>query len=182
MRSPAGLSCSRICPWPSRGWTAQPCVFPSRASTASGVPVYGSQAGKKLFDGAQGPTSSGGDQVLAGTDGWTISTVAMQPFAPQSLGGAFKGRAALAVSEPLAGLARIARIAGAGSRGRDHRDDALAQVISSRRPEATQARSSASTATWATCICSPPMGCSSPNCSAMCARAARGRCRARSAG
>jgi hypothetical protein len=61
--------------------------------TADGVPVYDLQKMDTLAAGAQAPTSSGGDQALAGTDGWTILTVAPKPFAPESLGGARNGEA-----------------------------------------------------------------------------------------
>lgn len=67
--------------------------FPPLRFTAQGVPVYALAAGQTLVAGAQGPTSSGGDQALWHPDGWSIFTVAPKPFAPQSLGGAFKGKA-----------------------------------------------------------------------------------------
>jgi len=59
--------------------------------TAAGVPVYSLEAGEVLVAGAQSPTSSGGDQALATADGWTVLSVAPKPFAPQSLGGAYRG-------------------------------------------------------------------------------------------
>lgn len=61
--------------------------------THGGVPVYDPSKPEIVFSGAQNPASSGGDQVLTEPSGWAISTVAMQPFAAESLGGAFKGRA-----------------------------------------------------------------------------------------
>ena len=61
--------------------------------TPKGAPVYDLKTGDTLVPGAQGPTSSGGDQVLTHPDGWTILTVAPKPFAPESLGGALKGKA-----------------------------------------------------------------------------------------
>ena len=60
--------------------------------TAGGVPVYDLARGETLVDKAQTPTSSGGDQALVAADGWTILTVAPQPFAPQSVGGALHGK------------------------------------------------------------------------------------------
>jgi len=57
----------------------------------AGAPKYSWAAGKSLSTGAQSPTTSGGDQALAGSDGWAVLTVAPQPFAPQSLGGAQNG-------------------------------------------------------------------------------------------
>jgi hypothetical protein len=59
--------------------------------TTAGVPVYDLSAGETLFHGAQKPMSSGGDQVLANANGWTISTVAPAPFPADSIGGVFKG-------------------------------------------------------------------------------------------
>ena len=41
----------------------------------------------------QVPTSSGGDQALVTPEGRTILTVAPKPFAPESVGGAFHGKA-----------------------------------------------------------------------------------------
>jgi hypothetical protein len=60
--------------------------------TAEGAPVYELATAETLVEGAQPPTSSGGDQALVHPSGWTILTVAPKPFAPQSLGGVFRGR------------------------------------------------------------------------------------------
>ncbi len=59
--------------------------------TPAGAPVYDLAAGETVVAGAQAPASSGGDQVLIAPDGWSVQTVAPQPFAPQSMGGAFRG-------------------------------------------------------------------------------------------
>ncbi len=67
--------------------------FPVKRFTEKGVPVYDPAAGEVLLAGAQGPTSSGGDQALVHENGWTILTVGPKPFAPQSMGGAFRGEA-----------------------------------------------------------------------------------------
>ena len=56
-------------------------------SPPHGAPVYDLAAAETLVEGAQAPTSSGGDQALVDPGGWTILTVAPKPFAPQSLGG-----------------------------------------------------------------------------------------------
>ena len=45
------------------------------------------RAGRK----AQSPTSSGGDQALTDSEGWTIHTNAPAPFSPNGLGGTFRG-------------------------------------------------------------------------------------------
>jgi hypothetical protein len=63
-----------------------------RRFTAPGAPVYDLAAAETLVEGAQAPTSSGGDQALVDPSGWTILTVAPKPFAPQSLGGAYRGQ------------------------------------------------------------------------------------------
>ena len=63
-----------------------------RRFTAAGAPLYDLAAVETLVEGAQAPTSSGGDQALVDPGGWTILTVAPKPFAPQSLGGAYRGR------------------------------------------------------------------------------------------
>ncbi len=60
--------------------------------TEKGVPVYDLAAGETLGTGAQKPKSSGGDQALVHSSGWTVTTVAPQPFAPQSVGGLFRGQ------------------------------------------------------------------------------------------
>ena len=60
--------------------------------TPQGVPLYDLSAGEVLAAGSQPPTSSGGDQALVDPSGWTILTVAPKPFAPQSLGGVFRGQ------------------------------------------------------------------------------------------
>ncbi len=61
--------------------------------SAQGVPEYDPNHPQILFPGAQPPQSSGGDQILTNdASGWTISTVAMRPFAPTALGGAKNGQ------------------------------------------------------------------------------------------
>ncbi|MEO8350170.1 MAG: hypothetical protein ABI680_00475 [Chthoniobacteraceae bacterium] len=65
--------------------------FAPTGFTKGRAPIYDLAKGETLFTDAQAPTSSGGDQVLTTKDGWAISSVAMKPFAPQSLGGALNG-------------------------------------------------------------------------------------------
>jgi hypothetical protein len=67
--------------------------FAVQRFTAKGAPVYDLAKGEVLVPDPQQPTSSGGGQVLLCRDGWTVLTVAPKPFAPESLGGARKGRA-----------------------------------------------------------------------------------------
>ena len=78
-------------------------LAPTRLTTG-GAPVYDLDAAEKLFEGAQPPTTSGGDQVLTDPSGWQVSTVAMKPFAPESLGGAFKGEPKWSYPNPWPGL------------------------------------------------------------------------------
>ncbi len=67
--------------------------FRPKSVTDQGIPIYDLDAGETLVTGTQDPTSSGGDQAMVSPEGWTVLTVAPKPFAPQSLGGAWKGRA-----------------------------------------------------------------------------------------
>jgi len=66
--------------------------YPPKSFTAQGVPVYDPACGETLVEGVQEPTSSGGDQALYDPDGWSIFTVGPKPFAPQSIGGAYRGK------------------------------------------------------------------------------------------
>jgi hypothetical protein len=78
--------------------------FAPKSFTDRGVPVYDFNAGETLLAGAQNPTSSGGDQALVADNGWTILTVGPKPFAPQSMGGAYKGEAKWSYPSPWPGL------------------------------------------------------------------------------
>jgi hypothetical protein len=53
--------------------------------TPEGAPVYSRKM--EVLGDAQGPASSGGDQALVGTDGWTIVTNAPPPYSNCGLGG-----------------------------------------------------------------------------------------------
>jgi hypothetical protein len=75
-----------------------------RRFTDHGVPVYDLDSGEVLVSGAQPPTSSGGDQVLVTPDGWSVFSIAPKPFAPQSLGGAFRGTPRWSYPSPWPGL------------------------------------------------------------------------------
>jgi hypothetical protein len=59
--------------------------------TAGGIPVYQIDKGKVLASGVQPPGSSGGDQVLAASNGWTVVTQGILPFERYSLSGAKNG-------------------------------------------------------------------------------------------
>jgi hypothetical protein len=66
-------------------------AFAPARFTPAGVPVYSLDNARTITNGAQGPTSSGGDQVLLSPDGWCVSTVAPKPYAPEGLGGLKNG-------------------------------------------------------------------------------------------
>jgi hypothetical protein len=57
-----------------------------------------------LANGAQGPKSSGGDQALTDESGWTIHTVAPEPFSAFGLGGSLKGEPRWSYPSPWPGL------------------------------------------------------------------------------
>lgn len=57
-----------------------------------GAPLYESAKGEILAEDVGNPASSGGDQALAGPDGWTAITLGVAPFAPQSLSGTRDGK------------------------------------------------------------------------------------------
>ncbi|RYX85973.1 hypothetical protein EON83_04250 [bacterium] len=59
--------------------------------TTKGAPRYDLNAAKVLVAKANGPVSSGGDQVLVGENGWTLHTNAPQPYSPYGIGGAKNG-------------------------------------------------------------------------------------------
>ncbi|RYD29628.1 MAG: hypothetical protein EOP86_21380, partial [Verrucomicrobiaceae bacterium] len=60
--------------------------------SAGGAPLYDFAKGRTLAEGVLPPASSGGDQVLAGKDGWTVVTLGLGPFAQQSLSGTAHGK------------------------------------------------------------------------------------------
>lgn len=57
----------------------------------SGIPAYDASKGQVLASGVQHPTTSGGGQAIAARDGWTVLTVAPQPFAPYGMAGVKNG-------------------------------------------------------------------------------------------
>jgi hypothetical protein len=66
--------------------------FAPTGFAAGGAPLYDLAKGETLAEGVQPPASSGGDQVLAGSDGWTVVTLGIAPFARHSLSGAKNGQ------------------------------------------------------------------------------------------
>ncbi|MHB8971591.1 MAG: hypothetical protein ACYC3X_18500 [Pirellulaceae bacterium] len=69
------------------------------------VPGYDLTTGEVLADGVQGPASSGGDQAISTTpDGWTVLSLGVKPFAPQSLCGVFQGEPRWSYPDPWPGL------------------------------------------------------------------------------
>ena len=59
--------------------------------TDGGVPEYDLAHGQALATGAQSPASSGGDQALAGPNGWLIAYPPPKPFSQYSVGGLRNG-------------------------------------------------------------------------------------------
>ncbi len=65
--------------------------WPPQGFSAKGTPKYDIAKFKLLAEGAQGPASSGGDQILIGPEGWSIHTTAPKPFKAHGIGGAKNG-------------------------------------------------------------------------------------------
>lgn len=63
--------------------------FKPTSFTAKGAPVY-DETGEPL-GASQNPLSTGGDQVMLGTDGWSVLTTAPRPFPADALGGVKDG-------------------------------------------------------------------------------------------
>jgi hypothetical protein len=78
--------------------------FVPRRMTPKGAPIYELAAAQTLSEGAQSPASSGGDQVLTTRDGWSMLSVAPQPWARESLGGVRNGVALWSYPSPWPGL------------------------------------------------------------------------------
>ena len=56
-----------------------------------GTPRYDLAKGTVMAEGVIGPASSGGNQMLAARDGWTVITLGMKPFDARSFSGARNG-------------------------------------------------------------------------------------------
>ncbi|MVT08006.1 NHL repeat-containing protein [Chitinophaga tropicalis] len=78
--------------------------FSPTGYTERGVPLYNISQGKVLATGVLSPASSGGDQVLAGPDGWTVVTQGVKPFDALSLSGVKNGVAAWSYPDVWPGL------------------------------------------------------------------------------
>ena len=78
--------------------------FHPTSFTASGVPVYDLSQSSVLATEVKNPKSSGGDQVLAGSDGWSAVTLGIGPFDAHSLSGAKDGIAKWSYPSPWPGL------------------------------------------------------------------------------
>jgi hypothetical protein len=61
--------------------------------TDAGAPVYDASAGEVLAP-AQPPGGDGHDQILIGTNGWTVMTTPPPPLSKQGVGGALNGQPA----------------------------------------------------------------------------------------
>ena len=67
--------------------------LPPLSFTSAGVPLYDFAKAEVLAQNVLAPKSSGGDQALVRPGGWTVLTLGLKPFAPQSMGGVYKGEA-----------------------------------------------------------------------------------------
>ena len=128
--------------------------FPASLDDAC-LPSYDLTNAENLGPAGGWQPSSGGNQSLTESGGWTINTNASEPFSPYGLGGKFRDETrwgypsvwpGLPVTKPpcrivLAWLSAIHACLADGSR-------------------AESVRCSASTATWETCTYSRPMACS----------------------
>ncbi|MEI6678330.1 MAG: hypothetical protein WCL21_06965, partial [Mariniphaga sp.] len=56
-----------------------------------GVPHYDINKAEVLAEGVLPPASSGGNQVLTSSDGWTVITLGIKPFSPYSISGTKNG-------------------------------------------------------------------------------------------
>lgn len=74
------------------------------AIDAGGIPRYDVAKPVRLGPPANPTASSGGNQALAEPGGWTITTNAMAPYSPASLGGMFKGEPRWSYPSPWPGL------------------------------------------------------------------------------
>ncbi|QDU25552.1 NHL repeat protein [Anatilimnocola aggregata] len=72
--------------------------------TAAGVPQYDLTEAESLGVAGGRQPSSGGNQSLTESGGWTINTNAPEPFSPSSLGGKFRGQPRWSYPSPWPGL------------------------------------------------------------------------------
>jgi len=84
--------------------TAQAMRLQPQGFTKAGSPIYDLAKAAVLVPDTQRPTSSGGGQAMLGKDDRVIFSTAPKPFAPQSVGGAHKGRAVWSYPSPWPGL------------------------------------------------------------------------------
>ncbi|EIQ01383.1 hypothetical protein OpiT1DRAFT_05959 [Opitutaceae bacterium TAV1] len=65
--------------------------FSPTGFTTQGVPRYNIDSPVRIATAVKAPTSTGGDQMLEGRDGWSIVTLGLGPFAAESLCGVKDG-------------------------------------------------------------------------------------------
>lgn len=85
-------------------WDGQAMRFAAQRFTPAGVPVYDLQKREVVAEGVAGPKSSGGDQLLVHSNGWSVLTLGVAPFSPYSVCGVFKGEARWSYPNPWPGL------------------------------------------------------------------------------
>ena len=71
---------------------AQALRFIPTSFTPKGVPIYDFKKPEILSTGVQFPSSTGGDQVLCSTNGWSIFTTAPKPFSSLGFAGVLNGQ------------------------------------------------------------------------------------------
>ena len=102
------------------------CATRRTALPQTACPRYDLARGQTLAMGAQSPASSGGDQALAGPDGWLIAYPPPKPFSPYSVGGFRNGVPVWSYPNPWPGLHASHEAPDGGPSGRTDRDDAPA--------------------------------------------------------
>jgi hypothetical protein len=71
--------------------TASGRQFKPQRFTNRGVPVYDLNRGIRLVAETQNPASSGGNQVLVASNGWSVFTTPPKPFSPYGIAGVRNG-------------------------------------------------------------------------------------------
>ncbi len=78
--------------------------FAAQKFTDAGLPVYDLAHSEIVASDVAGPKSSGGDQAIVNSNGWSVVTLGVAPFSPYSLCGVFNGAAKWEYPNPWPGL------------------------------------------------------------------------------
>ena len=101
---PSGISVAQDLSFCMARLNGKAMRFPPVAFTDAGVPRYDFSKGEILANDVLNPKSSGGNQVLAGKDGWSAITLGMEPFDGNSISGAKDGIPKWSYPSPWPGL------------------------------------------------------------------------------